>query len=75
MEIFNQLTNCVIIEDFRITTIRIFASKLPAVEKRLPVDKWSKDIQIIVFKRFLSEKRRLNWIIINPINLIGLKKE
>ena len=49
--IFEQLagllTDSLVIEDFRIGTVRVFPSNLPALEEGVPVDVWNQFFKVV----------------------------
>ena len=51
------LTNCLVVENFRVSSIRIFASQFPNVKETFPIDEFEQIVQREISENFFAQKR------------------
>lgn len=58
---FTLLTDCFILEDFRVTSVGILSSKLPYIKERFPVNVRNNIIQTAIIDHLDTQERRPHW--------------
>ncbi len=55
------LTHCLVLEDFWITPVWVFSSKLPHIKKWLPVDVWQEPFHVVILDKSASKECGSHW--------------
>lgn len=53
-------TNCLVVEDFRVTSVGISSSQLPHIKKRFPVDEFHQTVKVIRIKHTCAQELRMH---------------
>lgn len=54
------LTNCLVIEDFWVTSVGVSSSQLPHIKKRFPVNEVHQTVKVITIKHTCAQELRMH---------------